>query len=312
MATSTQNDSRRSSSSPQQTSPATPSPPPSHPPLQHDDPQHFRDYVNTIDFDSDDFSIDDMFANPMPLPQHEPASIILAAEEFQRRRLHDDMFAHATPIPQSETPRIVVTAEEKDDGDDDDDDDDEEEEEEDLQRRPVHPTPLPKSEIYRMISTGHELQRRAQDYPPVRGTGLGKTEGRPSQQKRVRFDTPDADDEHERSHVESVKESPNGENARPHKRVRVDTPQSDHEKPRVDSVLQISDGGSTRPQVFTDREKRLRAEESDEEGDSSDDCAWSVDTEHGGGRGGGEEGKKIPPMEASLEHDSNVVDKIEH
>jgi hypothetical protein len=48
----------------------------SHPPLQYDDPQRFRDYARLINFDDDDFSADDMFANPPPLPELEILSII--------------------------------------------------------------------------------------------------------------------------------------------------------------------------------------------------------------------------------------------
>lgn len=83
----TQSNSRRSPTPPQQPSPVEKdTTPPSHPPLQHDDPQRFRDYAHSINFfDDDDFSTDDMFANPPPLPELEVPSNIQQAEQRQQQ-----------------------------------------------------------------------------------------------------------------------------------------------------------------------------------------------------------------------------------
>lgn len=184
----TQSDGKRARSPLQQASSTTdnttntPSSPPSHPPLEYEDPQRFRDYVHSINFDDDDFSTDDMFSHPIPLPQPEVPTIIAAAE---------------------------------------------------LKRHAPNPQDL----------SSKELQQRAQDSQPVRGTGLGKTESRP--RKRVRFDTPREDVEG--SFVDVASERTDGE------AVRHSCPSHMEAGGVVDTV----EGGDS----------------------SSEDCTWSVDKE---------------------------------
>ena len=223
-----QNNSRRSPTPPQHTSPVEDTAPPPHPPLEYDDPQRFRDYAHAIDFEDDDFSTDDMFANPTPLPQHEIPSIISTAEQLQ--------------------------------------------------------------------------QQQARSYPPARGTGLGKTESR--SQKRVRFDTPQPDQKGSRG--DAVKESLEGEDDRPQKRVRFDMPRADEENGRVDSARENSSGESIRPQRLSEEEKR-ETEDPGDEGDSSDDCAWSLDS----GVGGGDEDENSQVANASSKHDRSVARELE-
>lgn len=226
-----QNNSRRSPTPPQQTSAAEdtlPSSPPSHPPLQYDDPQRFRDYAHAIDFEDDDFSTDDMFANPTPLPQLEIPSIISAAEQLQ--------------------------------------------------------------------------QQQARSYPPARGTGLGKTESR--SRKSVRFDTPQPDRKGDRG--DAVNESLEGEGDRPQKRVRFDKSCADEENGRVDSVRESCSGEPVRPQRPSEEENR-EAEDPGDEGNSSDDCAWSLDS----GVGGGDEDEKAEDANASSKHDRSVARELE-
>jgi hypothetical protein len=194
MATDTPNNSSGSPIPPQQASLTTnsntaPSPPSSHPPLQYDDPQRFRYYLRTIDFDNGDFSTDDMFANPTPLPQPETPSIISAAGEFQRRRVQDEMLAHQTLLPQAETPSIISTAEK-------------------FQRRSQDLYPLARG-------TGlgkTESRPQQQQQKRVRFTTPGAD-----------------DDERERVRVDSaVGESPDGETAGSRKRIKFDMPRADH------------------------------------------------------------------------------------
>lgn len=224
----TQDNSRRSPTPPSQTSPGEDTAPTPHPLLQYDDPQRFRDYAHAIDFEDDDFSTDDMFANPTPLPQLEIPSIISAAEQFQ--------------------------------------------------------------------------QQQARSHPPARGTGLGKTEGR--SQERGRIDTPQPD--WKASRGDAVKESLDGEGDRPQKRVRFDMPRADEENGRVDSAREISSGESIRPQRPSEEENR-EAEDPGDEGNSSDDCAWSVDS----GVGGGDEDEQAQDANTSSKHDRNVARELE-
>ena len=211
--------------------------PPPHPPLQYDDPQRFRDYAHSINFDEDDdFSIDDMFANPVPLPQHEVSSIILAAERFTQQRA------------QNYTP--------------------------------------------------------AQNYPPARGTGLGKTESRPP--KRVRVDTPQAGREERGGCAGEEKVSLDGDGGRGRKRVRFDVASADGEEGDGGSVRESLEGGAVRPESSTDKETP-QGEDSDDEGNSSDDCAWSVDS----GTRGGEEGERAEDGDASCDQEKSIVEDRE-
>ena len=98
-----QNNSRRSPTPPQHTSPVEDTAPPPHPPLEYDDPQRFRDYAHAIDFEDDDFSTDDMFANPTPLPQLEIPSIISAAEQLQQQQARSYPPARGTGLGKTES-----------------------------------------------------------------------------------------------------------------------------------------------------------------------------------------------------------------
>jgi len=226
-----------------QTSLAEDNTPPSHLPLQYDDPQRFRDYAHSINFDEDDdFSIDDMFANPMPLPQHEVSSIILAAERFTQQQAQNYPPAHNHP--------------------------------------PTH------------------------DYPPARGTGLGKTESRPP--KRVRVDTPQAGREERGGCAGEEKVSLDGDGGRGRKRVRFDVASADGEEGDGGSVRESLEGGAVRPESSTDKET-LHGEDSGDEGNSSDDCAWSLDS----GTRGGEEGERAEDGDASCDQEKSIVEDRE-
>lgn len=217
----TQNNSRRSPTPPQPTSPAENSTPPLHPPLEYDDPQRFRNYAHSINFDDDDFSTDDMFANPTPLPEHEVSSIIQQAEQ---------------------------------------------------------------------------RQQQAQNYPPARGTGLGKTDGR--SQKRVRVDTP-------QSGREVVREGSDDDPGRAQKRVRFDMPKKGEGDGGDGSVRDSLEGDDVNDRGASNKETQ-RAGSVGDSSDSSDDCAWSVDS----GVRGSEEGKKARDVNGSSDHDSNDVQEL--
>jgi hypothetical protein len=159
----------------------------------------------------------------------------------------------------------------------------------------ANPTPLPQLETPSIISAAEQFQQQqARSYPPTRGTGLGKTEGR--SQKRGRIDTPQPDSKASRG--DAVKENLDGEGDRPQKRVRFDMPRADEENGRVDSARENSGGESIRPQRPSEEENR-EAEDPGDEGNSSDDCAWSVDS----GVGGGDEDEKAQDANASSKHD---------
>jgi hypothetical protein len=105
MATNIQTKSKRTLTPLQQTTPPVEedTTTPLHPPLQYDDPQRFRDYAHSINFDDDDFSTDDMFANPPPLPELEIPSIITAAEQFQRQQAQNYPPARGTGLGKTES-----------------------------------------------------------------------------------------------------------------------------------------------------------------------------------------------------------------
>lgn len=107
------------------------------------------------------------------------------------------------------------------------------------------PTQLPQPETPRTVPP-EELQRRAQDYPPVRGTGLGKGKGRgkghPDQQHALNM----SHAEHEESQIDSVRESPTSET----------------KKFKGHSQKETSHGDGL-----------------SDDGNSSDDCAWTTDSE---------------------------------
>lgn len=130
-----------------------------------------------------------------------------------------------------------------------------------------HPAPLPHPGAPRTIPP-EELQRRVQDYPHVRGTGLGKGKGRPCQPA-----TPNPPcGEGEVSRVDSVRESPNGESSRPGCVAGDETGQG---------------------------------QEQGEDGNSSDDCAWSADEE----MEGGEEKKEGQCSFAACKQDASPVEE---
>lgn len=165
----------------------------------------------------------------------------------------------------------------------------------------ANPTPLPQLEISGIISAAEQLQQQqTQSYPPARGTGLGKTESRPP--KRVRFDTPQP--AREESRGDAVKESLNGEGDRPLKRVRFDMPQADEDKGGVDEVRESSSGELVRPQRSSD-EETWQIEHSRDEGNSSDDCAWSVDSEIG------DAGEKAQDGTVFSDQDSSVAKEVD-
>lgn len=167
----------------------------------------------------------------------------------------------------------------------------------------ANPTPLPQHEIPSIISAAEQLQQQqTHNYPPARGTGLGKTESRPP--KRVRFDTPQPGREESRG--EAVKESLDGEGGRAQKRVRFDMPQADEENGGVDEARENSSGEPVGSQCPSGEETRQN-EHSGDEGNSSDDCAWSVDSEVGGG----DDEEKAQDANASSDQDSNVARELE-
>ena len=167
----------------------------------------------------------------------------------------------------------------------------------------ANPTPLPQHEIPSIISAAEQLQQQqTHNYPPARGTGLGKTESRPP--KRVRFDTPQPGREESRG--EAVEKTLGGEGDRGQKRVRFDMPSADEEEGGVDEVRESSSGEPVESQRPSEEDTQ-QAEDPDEEGNSSDDCAWSVDLEVGGG----DEKGKAQDVNASSDQDSNVARDFE-
>lgn len=165
------------------------------------------------------------------------------------------------------------------------------------------PMPLPQLEIPSIISAAEQFQQQhAQNYPSARGTGLGKTEIRPP--KRVRFDTPQPDREESRG--DAAKESLDGEGEGARKRVRFDMPSADEEEGGVDLARESSSGPPVRLQGSLEEETR-QTEHTGDEGNSSDDCAWSVDSEVGGG----DEETKVHDVNASSDHDSSAVGELE-
>jgi hypothetical protein len=75
-----------------------------------------------------------------------------------------------------------------------------------------------------------------------------------------------------------------GEGGRERKRVRFAVTGEDGEEGGGGSVKESLEGGPVRPEFSTDKETP-HGEDSGDEGNSSDDCAWSVDS---GARGSGE------------------------
>lgn len=141
----------------------------------------------------------------------------------------------------------------------------------------ANPTPLQQLDIPSIISAAEQLQQqRAQNYPPARGTGLGKTESRPL--KRVRFDTPQPGREESRD--DAAEKSLDGGGERAQKMVRFDMPQADDNQGGVGSVRERSSGVPVGLECPTGEETR-QVEDLRDEGNSSDDCAWSVDSEIG-------------------------------
>lgn len=104
---------------------------------------------------------------------------------------------------------------------------------------------LPQPESLRTVPP-EELQRRAQDYPPVRGTGLGKGKGRGKGQPHRQLALNMSHVEHERSQIDSVRESPTSET----------------KKFKGHSQNETSHG-----------------DDLNDDGNSSDDCAWTTDSE---------------------------------
>ncbi|GAB7333579.1 hypothetical protein MBLNU13_g05151t1 [Cladosporium sp. NU13] len=162
----------------------------------------------------------------------------------------------------------------------------------------TNPTPLPQLEISSIISAAEQLQQQVQSNLPARGTGLGKTESRPP--KRVRIDTPQPDREGSRG--DAAEGSLDGEGDRPQKRVRFDVPRVDDEQGSVDSVRESLSGEPVRPQRPSEEETQ-QAEHPGDQGGSSDDCAWSLDS----GVGGGDGEEKAQHVNASSEHDWSIA-----
>lgn len=164
-------------------------------------------------------------------------------------------------------------------------------------------TPLPRLETPNIISAAEQPQRQqARNHPPARGAGLDKTESRPL--KRVRFDTPQPGRQGSRG--DALKGNLEGEGERAQKRVRFDMPQADEEEGGVEMMSESSGGESVRPQGPS-KEETQQAEKPGDEGNSSDDCAWSLDSEVGGGG----DGEKAQGVDASSDQDSNVARDLE-
>jgi hypothetical protein len=178
-----------------------------------------------------------MFANPMPLPQHEVSSIILAAERFTQQQAQN--------------------------------------------YRPAQ-----------KCSPAH-------NYPPARGTGLGKTESKPP--KRGRVDTPQPG--REEKDGGAGEEELDGEGLRARKRVRFDVASADGEEGDGESVRENLERGDARQESSTDRETP-QGEDLGDEGNSSDDCAWSVDS----GVRGSEEGERAEDGDVSYEQKKSIVE----
>lgn len=105
------------------------------------------------------------------------------------------------------------------------------------------PTQLPQPETPR-TAPPEELQRRVQDYPPVRGTGLGKGRG----------------------------------NGHPHRQRPLNVSHAEHEEAQIDSVRE-SPTSETKKVEGHSQEETGQGEDPNDEGNSSDDCAWSTDSD---------------------------------
>ena len=224
------NSSMRTQTPPLQTPPGEDTTPPPHPPLEYDDPQRFLAYAHSISFDDDDFSTDDMFANPTPLSELGIPSVIQQAERLQQQQAQN-----YSPAP---------------------------------------------------------------NHPHARGTGLGKPDTRPL--KRVRVDTPQAGKE------DAVREDQDNETGRAQRRVRFDVPKKGEGKGGDGSVRDSLEGEGVNDRGASKKETQ-RAGSVGDSSDSSDDCAWSVDS----GVRGSEEGEKAQDINASPDHDSNAVKELE-
>jgi hypothetical protein len=159
--------------------------------------------------------------------------------------------------------------------------------------------PLPELEIPSIIQQAEQFTRQqAQNYTLARGTGLGKTEGRP--QKRARVDTPQPGREEGRGDV--VKEDLDGEGVWPQRRVRFDVPKADNEREGGESVREglVGEAGNAQcPSAGATQ----RTESVGDEGDSYDDCAWSVDS----AVGNGEERNEKRDVIASCDRKTSLV-----
>ena len=92
----------------------------------------------------------------------------------------------------------------------------------------ANPSPLPGLGIPSIVihraeqQQQQQQQQRVEDYPPARGTGLGKTKANPK--KRVKFDSPQPGWEERGGGAGALGEGRDGEGGRSQKRVRIDTP----------------------------------------------------------------------------------------
>ena len=97
-----------------------------------------------------------------------------------------------------------------------------------------------------------------------------------------------------------------GEGDRPQKRVRFDMPCADEEGGGVEFVKETLSGEPVRPQRASEEGTR-QAEDPGDEGGSSDDCAWSLDS----GVEDGDEEEKVQQAHASSDHVSSVARELE-
>jgi hypothetical protein len=130
----------------------------------------FREYLETIDF-YDDWDVDDMFARPRPVPGYEsyPAA---PADKSARTKEMDPLFYH---------PETLAELEHMDDSDSEDgaefeidsdyENDSDGENNPDADNEPAHASPAPRSRS----SSPPLAPLRTKDFPPLHGTGLGKT-----------------------------------------------------------------------------------------------------------------------------------------
>lgn len=106
-------------------------------------------------------------------------------------------------------------------------------------------TQVPQPETPRTVPP-EELKRRAQDYPPVRGTGLGKGKGKSKGQ--------------------------------PHRLHALDVAHAGHEEPQIDSVRE-SPTSEIKNVEGREQEETGHGDDPNNDGNSSDDCAWSTESE---------------------------------